>query len=462
MTASTLQRILDHRLPVASALGVAGLVILFTLGLRSPSGFYVALVLCLIASLCALPQSRAITRQPVFWIVLLLFVTVFLRGWFDLATAAARGFEPDPEGIWHHARYTPLAGLICGLWLAAWWHLRYVFLVCIGIAACIFVFNQWSYLTRMLPGGEQSRLGSYPEGGLVTATTFFLAAGAAVAAFTGRMSRVRWRNWAIGAVTALITAFLLVILVFTLARAAWLAFAFTCLIVPLATLAYALYRGTPRQRRIALITAAGCGLTLTFVVAASWDILAQRIARDSEMIMLALSGEITRENLPGGSFGLRYRMLRQGLIDAGNQPWIGVGPASVRDMTHELWGKPAVGSGNYHNTWLNLSVAMGLPWAVLWVAVHIWAIGRAVHQLIVVHGDRIFAYSLASAALTHFGILTFQTRIWSVEGSALYIILITLVFGVLLYNPIRNTRLARQTSAEGAAPSSLAGGAHSG
>lgn len=445
-----------HRLPAMGAgLGLGGLVFLFLLGLRSPTGFYLGMFLCLTGLLVALPGSIAVlARRPLFWIALILFVGVYVRSWLG-PPALERELATDPELIWQHARYALLVPLLCGFWLATWWRWRYILLLLCSVGIGIFLFAHWHKFASMVPGGQDSRWSGYPEGGLIIATMFFLVAAAAVAALAGRLGQGPWRRWLLGGAAGLVALVVLAALVFTLARASWVGFTVGVGIVAATAAFRALRYGGRRERRVTLAGIGGCALAGILVVVLGWDIFTQRIAHDREMIDLALSGELSQQDVPEqGSFAVRYRILRQGLIDAGEHAWIGVGPASVRDMLHEIWGMQDYRTGNYHNTWLNFSVAMGLPWALLWAAAHLWGIGAAFRRLIDVYRDPVLAYGLLGGAAAHFATLTFVTRFWSVEASALYVLLMTLVCGVLLRDHVATDASAAEDnrSASGVTP----------
>lgn len=443
------------RIRIAAGLGLGGVVLLMTLALRSPPALYLGLFLALAG--LALAAERALpvlAREPLVWLVLLLFVWVFLRGWVDLATADARGMAPEPGAIWHHARYTPLLAFVFGLWLAAYWRYRNAIMLLVGAGTLIYVVRHWERMAHGLPGGEGAFSSAFGEAGVIAATTTFITAAVAVGiwrAGTGaghRLLRPTLVGLAIG-----LCLFALATLIGAQARSAWLATLGALLVLGLAGGWYLVARADARQRRIALATAGGGLCVVGLAVALSWEVLSSRMAQDSETVAVLLSGDVEPEDVPGGSFGTRYHMLRQGLIDAGAHPWWGVGPASIRDMLHEAWGKPLVGSGNYHSTWLNLLVAMGIPWTVLWIGAHVWALWRAVRALGGHGGDAVLAVGLVGAALAHFGTLSFQTRIWSAQGAALYLILMTLICAAVLHGPVQRRRLAASANDDvGATP----------
>ena len=430
------------RLRIAAGLGLAGIVLVFLLGLRSPTALYAGLALALVAAAIAAERTLpALLREPLVWATAVLAAWVFLRGWLDLASATQRGLDPDPDAIWHHVRYTPLIAVLIGLWLAAWWQYRQAILLCAGIAACIYVINTWERLARGLPGGERPFASAFGEAGIIAGTIIVFMVALVVLLLQVPRAQRSLPQWASLGLAIGVSLFLAFVFIASQARAAWLAMLGTLLLLAVYGGWYLWRHAQAHQRRVAGI-ACGGGLALAAVaVALSWDIIASRMLRDSGTIAVLLSGNVTPENLPGGSLGDRYRMFRQGLIDIGNHPVWGVGPASIRDMLHEIWGKDRGGSGNYHSTWLNLMVAMGLPWTMLWLAVHVWIIGRAVRELAVRHGETTLAMALLGAALVQFGTLTFQVRIWSVNGSVLYLIVMSVACAVLLHRAVNRAGL---------------------
>ena len=422
------------RLRIAGGIGVTGVGLIFALGLRSPTGMYVGTLLTIIALGLAIDRAGPVlVREPVFWLAVLLFVSVFLRGWVDLATAAERGFEPDPDGVWHHARYTPLFAVVFGLWLAAFWHRRHILLAIFGLGFVIYMAQNWDRLLYTLPGGERPFGSAFGEAGLMGGTLVFLLAAAAIGFWRGT-GRWRWLGLATAGGLALFAAG---VFIAAQGRAVWLAMIGTLAVFAVAGAWYLYTRATPVQRRNALFAVGGSAVLAGIALALWWDVIAGRMMRDSETIAVLLQGDVEPDDVPGGSVGDRYRMYRQGIIDVANHPWWGVGPASVRDMLHEIWGKPRGGSGNYHSTWFNLPVAMGIPWALLWLGVHAWAVYRAARQLLVVDRDVVLGIAVIGAALVHFGTLTFQVRIWSTGGSALYLILMTIVIATFLRHRTR-------------------------
>jgi len=436
------------RLRLAGGVGLTGIVLIFLLGLRSPTAMYLGMFLVLVALVVAADRALPVLlREPLFWLVLVLFAWVFLRGWVDLATAEARGMEPDDRAVWHHARFTPLLPLLFALWVAAWWRYRYILLLLIGLSMVAYMIDNWDRLLYGLPGGGRPFASAFGEAGIMAATVLFLVVAATIGCWrTGRNWHpgLRWSATALGVALA---AFALFVFLAAQARAAWLAMLGTLAVFAVVGAWYLWRYAGPRQRRLALAVSGG-GLAVFIVAAiASWDILSNRLLQDTETIAVLLSGDVEQEDVPGGSFGDRYRMFRQGLIDIRENPLWGVGPGSVRDMLHEIWGKDRGGSGNYHSTWLNLLVAMGIPWTLLWVGTHVWAIARAARELIVTDREAFLAVALVGAAMVHFGTLTFQgARLWSVQGSALYLVLMTLVCAVLLRAAVRRQGLASTAS----------------
>lgn len=434
------------RVRIAGGIGLAGISTIALLGLRSPTGLYAGLFLVLVGIALAADRSLPVLlREPIVWAALVLFAWVFLRGWVDLATAETRGLEPDTRAIWHHARYTPLLPLVLGLWFAAWWRYRHLLLVLIGLSFVLYMSNDWQQLLSILPGGQREFASAFGEAGIMSATVLFLTGAAAISLARESNGYAPLPRWSLAIVAGAITIFAAFVLLASQSRAAWLAMLVVVLLFAAVGGRHFWKRADADRRKLALMIAGGAVVLLVAGLGAAWDILAGRLARDAETIAILLAGEVSREELPTGSFADRYRMFRQALIDIDRNPLWGIGPASVRDMLHEIWGKPRGGSGNYHSAWLNLLVAMGIPWTLFWLGLHAWMIWRAARELIVVERDRLFAVALVGAALVHFGTLTFQAaRIWSVQGSALYLVLMTLIAAVLLRAGVRRVCLARE------------------
>ena len=432
------------RVYCAALLGLTAIALLFLLGLRSTTAFAWALVLVVLALLLAGEELwRTLSREPLLWLALALFLAVFLRGAIDLALASEHGRETDARTVWHHARYGPLVPLLFGFWLAAYWHLRYWVLAALAINLVVYCVYRWDALLARWPGGDgRATHAAFNEGGVVAVALVFLGAALMLGSSQGKLAWLRR-----GAGAAVLTASLAVLLL-AQSRGAWLA-----LLVGLIALAWLASRvlrmPQSRSRRRALVggTVTAC-LLLALFVAAFWDVIAARVAGDLDTVVILLSGQLAQEEIPGGSFGARFRMLVQGLVDIREQPLLGVGPASVQDMLHEAWGRDWRGTGDYHNTWLTLAVAMGVPWALLWLGLHVALALGAVRGLLAAGEDRCLGLLLAAAVVAQFVALTFSVRIWGgFAGTAIYLILATLLCAAYWRVQLRGSSAAGNTMA---------------
>lgn len=411
--------------------GLVAVALLFGGGLWSPPLLYLSMVFALLGFL---PSPRfalaSLSREPLAWLVALLAVWVALRGSLDLAFPVSPGIEADPRAIWHHVRYSGLVPLIFGFWLCAWWHRRLHLLAvfCLGLLV-YFAESGHEILERVPFNGMRS--GSVPELGFIAATGVVLTAGVALRTWYPRRrlrKGLRFALQVLAAGTAVISAGVLIL---SQARASWLSFAVALLVVAAITL-YWWRANNPDESRRAIarpfmIITASVLLTLSISSGYIWERISH--GEDLATVEALIAGEFGPHN--EGSFARRYRIWQQGIEDLGEYPLWGIGPASVRGTLGDI-AQPDAGEGNYHNTYLNLAVAMGVPWALLWVIVHLVAIVRAQHFLRMQERDPILAYMLVAAAIVHFGALAFEVRIWSVAGSAAYVILMTCVFAAVL------------------------------
>jgi len=411
--------------------GLAGLAVLFAGALWSPPLLYLAMLPAVAGLVVSLRPAAPAVREPLCWLIVGLVVWVGISGWLDLHSAAKPGAGKDPGMIWDHIRYSGVVPLVFGLWLSVWWHKGPHLLSVLYLGMLVYYVKLHDDIWARVPVGNWNH-GSEPELGLIAATGGVLALGGA-----WRLRRVRSdvlgrRVGAAGILAAVVFISSLVVLLFSQVRAAWLAVLGTTILVGAAALWHRrARRGRAADRRAHIVRVlAGCAL----LVGALWmcsGYVWERISagEDLQTVRAIVAGDFGPEY--EGSFARRYRILRQGLSDVSAHGLLGVGPASVAGMLEEI-AKPDRGQGNYHNTYMNLAVAMGIPWALLWVLVHLVAVVRACRCLYSQQGEIILAYTLAAANLVHFTALLFQVRIWSVSGSALYIILMTLVFGALM------------------------------
>lgn len=420
----------NWRMRVATGMGIAGVFLFFLLGLRSTSAFSLSLLLVVAGLIVSADRVwRPLSREPLVWLAFLLFLWVFFRGWADVAMADQHGREVDARSIWHHARYGLFVPILFGLWIAAYWRLRHLILLALAINSLVYYVYRWDAIMERWPGGGgPSTTAAFNEGAIVALVMIFLSSGLVVMTLFPARREVHRYRWYLFAVSLTTLAASIAVFIICQARGAWLAFLVTLAIVAVIALYCAWGKGT---RRVRLFVCAGlaCGLVVTAtVVLAAWDIIAARLMRDQETLAQLFSGNISPETVPRGSFGDRLRMQVQGLIDIQGHPLWGVGPASIRDMAHEIWGKPWHGTGDYHNTWLNLAVTMGIPWAVLALAAHAWLLCKGVHQLLVRERDFIMAWVIGGAALAQCIALTFSVRIWGgFAGTSVYILVVALL-----------------------------------
>lgn len=421
----------DHwRMRAATGLGIAGVFLFFLLGLRSTSAFSLSLLLVVAGLIMSADRVwRPLSREPLFWLAFLLFLWVLFRGWADIAMADQHAREVDARSVWHHARYGLFVPILFGLWIAAYWHLRHLILLVLAINSLVYYVYRWDTIMERWPGGGgPSTTAAFNEGAIVALVMIFVSSGLAAMTLSSARSEVYRYRWYLLAVALPTLAASIVVFIICQARGAWLAFLVTLASVAVIAL-YASWGKSDRRVRLMVYAGLGCGLLVIATVAiAAWDVIVARLTRDQETLAVLLGGNLSPETVPGGAFGDRLRMQVQGLIDIQAHPLWGVGPASIRDMAHEIWGKPWRGTGDYHNTWLNLTVTMGIPWAVLALVAHAWLLCRGLHQLLVRERDFIMAWVIGGAALAQFIALVFSVRIWGgFAGTSIYILVVALL-----------------------------------
>lgn len=418
-----------QRIRIAVGFGLTAIVVFFALALRSPTALYLGLFLALIGfGLAADRTLPVLVREPLFWVAVVVFVWVLGHGWIDLATAEARGFVVDEGAVWHHARYTLLLPMILALWLAAGWRHRHVLFLLVGFAALIFYIVNADNLFDITMG---SAMGA---AGLFSATLLFLSAG-----LIGSIWQVRdeytpaVRNTLLG-LAGLMLLMNVAVLVISISRAAWLATFGAFVVLALIGGWFLWKHGNAFQRRVTLAVSGGFLLLLVVAFALAWDLVATRLMREMDGIVKFITQGYEPGERYGPSVGARLRMYSHALEEIAERPWLGVGTASVRDLDR-----------NFHSTYLHLMVAMGIPWTLLWLGTHVWAVWRAARELIVRDRDIFLAFGLAGAAMAHFGTLVFQGgRLWSAQGSALYLVLMTIICAVFLRGAVRRQGLARE------------------
>lgn len=428
----------DGRTRSAAAWNVAlfGLVLMALLALRSPSVFYLSLFLVLLAFALTADRSwRLLAREPLVWIALLLLVAVFVRGWIDVAMAEAGGMPVRPDSVWHHARYGLFVPLLIGFWFAAHWRHRYTLLLLMGFSVFVWYGYEWDHIAGRWPWPDAPEIDySFNEGALIAMVMFFLALANVAAAWTPavRDSRLRfWLHVGGGTVVGLAS---LVVVVISHSRSAYLVMPFTLAVLIVAGGWHLWRHGDRHERRIAGMAIGGALLAVGVVVAVAGEFILHRLDGYTDMAATILSGRVWQEGVPEtDSSWARVWLIMEGLRDIAAHPWAGVGPSSVRFMVDGSIGIPTgVGAGNYHNTYINLAVAMGLPWALLWIGAHVWAVWRALRHVLVVERDVVMALAISGMVVAHFGHLTVQVRIWSgFSASAIYLLVMIPVCAAL-------------------------------
>lgn len=433
MIASFLPFDAQARFRVACYLLLFGVGAMCLFGLRSPTAFTLyTLVIILAFALAPERTVKPLLREPLFWLALALFVAVFLRGWLDVSVAEAHGDPTRPDSIWDHARYGLLVPLLMGMGFALHWHYRYGLMLLIGLGFFIWVRYEWHAISGRWPWPDGAEIDhSFSEGGLIALTIFSLALAGLGAAFTEHVRQKRVRFGVHLVVSVAVTISTLLVVVVSHSRSAYVTAAFTLLVMAIAAGCYCWLRGDRRERRIvgASVGAGAVLVLLTSLLAA--DFLVDKLDRYQGVVIDIVSGEVFRSGIPENveSGWERGNLVRQGLVDIGKRFWIGHGPSSVRYMVDDRFGvEYVIGSGDYHNTYINLAVAMGAPWALLWIAGHVWAIGRALRHVLVVERDLVMALAIFGMAVAHFANVSFQLRIWSgYNSSAIYLLLMMLV-----------------------------------
>lgn len=402
-------------------------------GLGSPPLFYLAFLLS-VGGVCAWPRVFIpfYVREPLAWLAVMLAAAVGVRAWMNLG---AGGFPGDSELVWDHIRYAAIVPLLIGGWLSFFRYRWRLLLTLASVGVLFYYFRQNQEILSRLPIGDVKR-GSYPELGLISVTATVLFAGGGLYLWSDwRRSGGKRLGWQCALVwlTALVSA---VLVLCSQVRASWLSLIVFGIVSLVYIIARAVMRGSRDDRRRVLKIAAAVGVVAVLFGILLHDFVFWVLSRGDDLrsVPAMLTGQLDGNYT--GSFATRYRLLVQGLRDISDHPLIGVGPAALRDMAQYAIGVNVDGKGNYHSTYINLAVAMGLPWALLWVGVHAVAIGRAGHELIVVRNERVLGFSLMGACFVHFFNLLFTVRIWSLEGSAAYVMLMSLVFAVILRGPL--------------------------
>ncbi|TQE98350.1 MAG: O-antigen ligase family protein [Spiribacter salinus] len=421
----------EARFRVACHLLLFGVGAMCFLGLRSPTAFTVfTLVIMLAFALAPERTIKPLLREPLFWLALALFVAVFLRGWLDVSVAEAHGEPTRPDSIWDHARYGLLVPLLMGIGFALHWRYRYGLMLLIGLGFFVWVRHEWHAISARWPWPDGPEINySFSEGGLIALTLFFLALAGVGAAFTERVRRQRVQFGVHLVVSVAVAISTLAVVVVSHSRSAYVTAAFTLLVVAIVAGCYSWLRGDRRERRIvgATLGAGAVLVLLTSLLAA--DFLLDKLDRYQGVVIDIVSGEVFRSGIPDDSGWVRAHLVLQGLLDTAERPWIGHGPSSVRYMVDDRFGVGApAGDGDYHNTYINFAVAMGAPWALLWIAGHVWAIGRAMRHVLVVERDLVMALAIFGMAVAHFTNASFQLRIWSgYNSTAVYLFLMMIV-----------------------------------
>lgn len=177
-----------------------------------------------------------------------------------------------------------------------------------------------------------------------------LVAWCLVAPRLWRNTSSRWRPL-VAAGWGLVTALTLEGLVLSQARAVW---AITLVLLPL--LLWRQWNGARTRQAASLLALLG-GI-LAVLTLANWDIIAGRIATESDTYHQILAGDWSRVDY--SSVGLRIHAWRQGLDLLAERPWLGWGPGSAASLLQASADPGIRGLADFHNLYLDLPIATGL------------------------------------------------------------------------------------------------------
>jgi O-antigen ligase len=383
-------------------------------------------------------------RDPIVWLTGILTVWTLLRAAGDFLVPVDATLAFDPEGIWYQFRASGFLSLLIGIWIArnhrfAW---AGVALMIVGMMVFPYFKIAPNDLIDSLTTWKRLDHGPSPnELGLIASITLLVGI---VLATTGLRYWADGKNRLIAAVLLASGAYLLLtnlaFLFGAKSRAAWVA---TALLVPLAGV-YAFRVLAARLPRPMVWSIYGAlGVMLFTIIGNQWDLIADRIGRSGDTITALL--QFNPAAIEFHSMGKRWLMWEFAIERTWAHPLWGWGPGFVAGTldeisTNHLKDIPS----QYHNTYLHISVSMGLIWAALWIALHavlVWrgaaSLARSTHPQPLVTTGLAFLLPILITGLADY-------RLNNADGAGLYLFGTGLLIGVL----IKQTPQAVETGGE--------------
>lgn len=419
---------LRRRLPVrtllnGSLIGLLGCYTFFFFAPFSTAGTQISLAFIVIAALLDWKRMwRHLSREPVFWLILVLTLFILARSYEALQTHPEIADQKNPHWtdflrtsgllavplgwlLYQHRRHVPylLCLLVCG------------FLVGIVYATAPDTLHTISDMNRHSLGYQPNFLG-FLTGGLLIAFLAFAAEGGVPA---------RRPCWTLFLVLFALLSYCLLI---SASRGAWIAF-FTTFLILFLHLAFSRNRYLPSGTIGNMPVIVGC-LIIIGVAGASSSMILDRFAQVQNELSLLLGGSIDAAAAEGGSVGYRVAMWSEGMSAFVQRPWVGWGPSAALFLLDEL------PYSHFHNLYLEVAVSFGTIGLLLYAAVA----GCLLVKLLQCQRRRVlprhWTLSLLLTSIFLMISLSFTIRLGQSEGRA--VLLIVTSFYVLILLTVSN------------------------
>lgn len=417
-------------------LGIVGLILLTISIGPSASAISVALLLLAAFFVSTLGQfGQHVRNAPLLGLLTAITIYTIVQGsvfvWFDVAP------ESDTRALWHMVRFVGVSTLLVG-W--ATYHTRIslqLLLTLFLIGFCLAVLNDALASESLWVRGRLRMLRSPNELGLVAATAILITAFIGTHHLKALLKNQSTMSLIAAACASFIIlqGFFFTLLLLSGSRSAWIGFSCAVAVVLFGAVVTAvLHRKLPQRSTLILILILIClvGLSGIAVSTPYHDSVQQRMQPVLSAATRVLEGDI--ENIGKGSIGARIPIWESGLARVAERPLTGWGSGAVQLLS----GHYADGSekSHFHNLYLHLAVALGVPAAVLWLLILGGLLWRGTQGLLV-HTPHIAWLVPAWGAL--YGVASlFQIRLHSTHGAAYYALFSGMLLASYLY--FRETR----------------------
>lgn len=398
----------------------------------SSSGIGIGYALCLVAVFLMLPMfTRRIAGD---WIgIALLALVAWTMAVGLLGPLFSEAVSADARETWHTVRIVGFTTLILG------WAIHmgragprwFLALAAIGFGIAMVLEVASAGLNSLDLASRLRYLRSPNQLGLIAATVFFGAlAFFGPYVFQSRYNERLGRRALMGLICLVLAFVSLWLLIGSFSRSAWLGATAGAVVVAGGWIAWVVRQGgawhLPVKAASAVLILIGGVLFLNM------DEIGQRLQTEAPTVQMLLSGEY--EELPKSSFSARFFIWKEGLELISARPFVGWGGGSISELMVEaneegrLWSR----WGHFHNLYINLGIAVGTPFVLLWLGALavIWVRGFQYY----LREDPPVAWLLLFWGVMFAVASLFQVRMYTTQDSAFFALFTGLAFaGYLKY-----------------------------